>query len=105
MKKADVARHKYGKNVGDAADEVSGIVKDSSQIVKNVTDLGVKPMARTVVGNAAIDVMSDDQERKKNQEAREQNYAVDPTVRTVAYMAAAQMNPNENNDNNKKYNV
>ena len=39
---ADVAKYKYGDQVGDAANEVADIVKDGSHVVKNVYDLGLK---------------------------------------------------------------
>ena len=39
---ADLAKYKYGDQVGDAAEDVADIVKDGSHVVKNVYDLGLK---------------------------------------------------------------
>jgi len=86
---ADVAQFKYGDEFGKQAYEVADIVKDSSHVVKNVTDLGGAYMATQVISNAAVDVMSNEDEKQVNRNIRQSQNQLDPNVKNIALVVAS----------------
>ena len=96
---ANVAEHKYGAEMGEAAKDVAGIVSDSAAIVKNVGDVGVKSLVGRTVGHAAIDVMSTEEQKRQERRERDADASLDPSVKTAALMAATMV---ANSDTNTK---
>lgn len=95
---ADIATHKYGDNFGkDAAYQIADIVKDSSHIVKNVTDLGPKNITLNVLGNAAVDIMSDPDEKDLHKNTRQNQAKIDPNVQNIALATLAISSSSQNN--------
>lgn len=86
---ADITRHKYGDSAGDAAVGVADIVKDGSQVVMNVHDLGMKAVVKAVAIDGAMDMMSTDEEVQKNRQERRMKDlgGVDPDIKAAAVIA------------------
>ena len=86
---ADITRHKYGDSAGKAADGVADIVKDGSQVVMNVHDLGAKELVKAVALDGAVDMLSTEEEVQKNRKERRMKDLgkVDPEIKAAAVIA------------------
>jgi len=85
---ADVVEHRYGEQMGTAAKQTAGIVKDSAQLIKNVTDVGLAPLTANIVGTTIVDTISTDEEKMKQKQI-EHNMNSTSEVKTAAMLATA----------------
>lgn len=90
---ADVVQYKYGDEVGNVAHETANVVKNVANIGKNVFELGAGPMLGTFAANAAVDMMSTEEEKKQvrnvNSDAKSSS--------TVALLASTVLAHNSSN--------
>merc|ERR1712113_162220 len=67
---AEVLGHKYGDEVHRAAESTADIVDSAASTVVNANMLGYKALAKRIVANTTVDVLSEETERKENQSSR-----------------------------------
>jgi hypothetical protein len=86
---AEVARHKYGDQVGEAADDTADIVKSGSKVVKAASDLTVKAVVKHTAADAAVQTLSTDEERAELRAKADGDEVHDPEAKALKFMASA----------------
>jgi len=61
---ANVVEHKYGKDAGAVAKSSAEVIDNMSNTLVNINKLGVKPLAKRIVANTTVDILSDEEEKK-----------------------------------------
>jgi len=97
---ADVVEYRYGQQMGVAAKHTADIVKDTSNIVKNVTDIGVNTLAANIVGTTIVDSIATDNE--KAQMKLIQDNMIQYNIANVAILATTIDTNNLKKDENDK---
>lgn len=67
---ANVAKHKYGDDVGLACQNTADIVDSVANAAVNLNRLGTKALAKRVAANTTVEMLSDETEKKQLQESR-----------------------------------
>lgn len=85
---AEVLGHKYGDEVHRAAESTADIVDSAATTVVNANMMGYKALAKRIVANTTVDVLSEETERKENQSQR---VALSPAVAVKGLIVASEL--------------
>jgi len=90
---ANVVEHKYGKDAGAVAKSSAEVIDNMSNTLVNINKLGVKPLAKRIVANTTVDILSDEEEKKQRQQNQ---ISIDPLTGMQVLMLANNMNNVQN---------
>lgn len=85
----DIVEHKYGKDVGDTARDVSSAVTDIGRTALSANKLGVAFLAKQTAKQTAITVLGTEEDAAVNAAKAP---TLDPMTQLAAQMAISSMN-------------